>query len=144
MKTAHPSMSHLTEKDERFKSALMVARRAYETRKRKAGDGGDTSGLKKKFREGGGGRKQQAVEVRQAMFEWFVDIRGSLKARLPVKIFRNKCKEVYETWLRCQNEEVKEEVLFGFFRPLLLFQPYFLAFSRPLLLFQSLLLLCKT
>ena len=121
MKTAHPSMSHLTEKDERFKSALMVARRAYETRKRKAGDGGDTSGLKKKFREGGGGRKQQAVEVRQAMFEWFVDIRGSLKARLPVKIFRNKCKEVYETWLRCQNEEAKGEVLFGFFRPLLLF-----------------------
>ena len=49
VKTAHPSMSHLTEKDERFKSALMVARRAYETRKRKAGDGGDTQSSQKCF-----------------------------------------------------------------------------------------------
>ena len=110
MRTAHPSLAHLTKKDEKFSSACAAARRAYDTKKRKAGEGGgETSGLKKKFRESGGGRKAQAIEVRQAMFEWFVNVRGSLKTRLPVKIFRSKCKEVYENWLKCQKKELKEE-----------------------------------
>ena len=61
--------------------------------------------MKQKFRESGGGRKPQAIEVRQAMFEWFVDVRG----RLHVKIFRSKCIEVYESWLKSKKDEVKDE-----------------------------------
>ena len=64
------------------------------------------AGSKKKFRESGAGRKSQAVEVRQAAFEWFVDVRGSLKGRLPVTIFRSKCIELYQLWLEQQNEEI--------------------------------------
>lgn len=54
---------------------------------------------KKRFRSDGGGRKQQALEVREAAFQWFVDVRGSLKARLPLKMFKAKCQELYDTWL---------------------------------------------
>ena len=103
----YPSLANCKNEDPKFKKALMVARRSLETRenKRKCGDLID-AGSKKKFREPGGGRKSQALEVRQAAFEWFVDIRGSLKGRLPVKIFRAKCLELYQLWLEQQDEEI--------------------------------------
>ena len=36
----------------------------------------------KRFRESGGGRKCKPPEVREAMFEWFINVRGVLKGRL--------------------------------------------------------------
>ena len=36
----------------------------------------------------GGGRKSKAMEVRQALFTWFVDVRESLKVRLPRTMFK--------------------------------------------------------
>ena len=35
----------------------------------------------------GGERKLTMPDVRQVLFEWFADIRGTLKARLPRKMF---------------------------------------------------------
>ena len=59
---------------------------------------------KKKFRESGAGRKASAPEVREAMFQWFIDVRQVLKGRLPVKMFRSKCLQVYSEWLKQQPE----------------------------------------
>lgn len=54
--------------------------------------------------------------VRQALFEWFVDIRGTLKARLPRKMFKVQCKLFYEQqWLAQQPEEVLEDKRINFF-----------------------------
>ena len=70
VRTAYPSLANVSASDEKFQAAVKVATRAFENRKRKV-EGGEenVSGLKKKYRESGGGRKAQAVEVRQAMFE---------------------------------------------------------------------------
>ena len=50
--------------------------------------------FKKRFCESGGGRKCKALEVREAVFEWFIHVRGVLKRRLPINIFLSKCYQV--------------------------------------------------
>ena len=42
---------------------------------------------KKRLRESGEGRKWKAPEVREAIFQCFVNVRGVLKGRLPMKMF---------------------------------------------------------
>ena len=64
---------------------------------------------KKKFHERGGGRKSKAPEVREAMFEWFINVRGALKGSLPIKMFRTKCQQVYSEWLKQQPKTIPEE-----------------------------------
>ena len=39
----------------------------------------DAEPSKKRFRESEGGRKCKASEVREAMFEWFINVQGVLK-----------------------------------------------------------------
>ena len=43
------------------------------------------------------------------MFEWFINVRGVLKGRLPIKIFRSKYQQVYNEWLKQQPEPVREQ-----------------------------------
>ena len=50
---------------------------------------------KSKYRQTGGGRKITIPDVRQVLFEWHADIRGTLKARLPRKMFTTQCKFFY-------------------------------------------------
>ena len=38
---------------------------------------------KVKFRQAVGGRKKSVPEICETMYNWFIDIRSSLKARLP-------------------------------------------------------------
>ena len=64
---------------------------------------------KVKFLQAGGGRKKSVPEVRKAMYDWFIDIRSSLKARLPKSMFKVQCKVFYEQWLSQQEKEVPEE-----------------------------------
>ena len=63
---------------------------------------------KSKYRQTGGGQKLTIPDVRQVLFEWFVDIRGTLKARLPRKMFTTQCKFFYKQWLTQQPDEVPE------------------------------------
>ena len=63
---------------------------------------------KSKYRQTGG-RKLTIPYVSQVLFEWFVDIRGTLKARLPRKMFTTQCKFFYEQWLAQQLDEVPED-----------------------------------
>ena len=56
--------------------------------------------LEKKFRSVGGGRKAHALEVREALFHWFANVRTSLKARLPKALFLLPAKKLYADWLQ--------------------------------------------
>ena len=69
----------------------------------------DEEPSKKRFRDSRGERKCKAPEVREAMFEWFINVRGVLKGRLPIKIFRSKCQQVYGEWLKQQPKPAPEQ-----------------------------------
>ena len=43
------------------------------------------------------------------MYDWFIDIRSSLKARLPKSMFKAQCKIFHKQWLLQQEKEVPEE-----------------------------------
>ena len=64
---------------------------------------------KKRFRAEGAGRKPQAPEFRDQLFEWFIDVRTGLKGRLPKKIFVTKAQELYHAWLQRQPEQIPRE-----------------------------------
>ena len=67
--------------------------------------------------EPGAGRKSKAPEVRNALFQWFVDVYGSLKGRLPLKMFRSKAQSLHEEWIQDQDEETKAKDSLKFTRP---------------------------
>ena len=78
--------------DNNLSNALNFAKRCHE--KYLNDEFVDEKPSKKRFCESGGGRKCKALEVREAMFKWFVNVRGVLKGRLPIKMFRSKCQQV--------------------------------------------------
>ena len=43
------------------------------------------------------------------MFVWFINVQGLLKRRLPIKMFRSKCQQVYDEWIKHQPEPVFEQ-----------------------------------
>ena len=55
-----------------------------------------------------GERKTTISDVRDALFYWFVDIRGTLKAHLPRKMFETQCKIFQEQQPAQQSKEVPE------------------------------------
>ena len=57
---------------------------------------------------GGGGRKARALEVREMLFQWFVDVRTSYKARLPQALLPKK---FYAAWLHQHSHTPEEEQL---------------------------------
>ena len=62
----------------------------------------------KKVRATGAGRKKKAPEVRQPLFPWFVDVRETLKGRLPRRWFKLKANQLYDEWLE-QNSLLENE-----------------------------------
>ena len=87
--------------------ALKFAKRCYEKYLANYFEGEEPR--KKMFRESGVGRKCKAPEVKEAMFEWFINVRGVIKGRLPKEMFRTKCQQVYSKWLKQQPEPIPEE-----------------------------------
>lgn len=61
----------------------------------------------------GGGRKSKSPEVREALFSWFIDVRESLKGRLPRRMFKLKANALYEEWLRDNPTPESERLKFG-------------------------------
>ena len=57
------------------------------------------------FRQAGGGGKKYLPEVREAMYDWFMDICFGLKARLPKSMFKAQCKIFYEQCLRSRKRK---------------------------------------
>jgi len=56
-------------------------------------------GHRLRFRVSGAGRKQSVPELRQALFDWFVDSRSNLQGRLPIMMLRGKCEELYSQYV---------------------------------------------
>ena len=54
----------------------------------------DEEPSKKRFCESRGGRKCKAPEIREEIFEWFINVQGVLKEPLPMKMFRSRCQHV--------------------------------------------------
>ena len=104
----YPDLANMKNSDPNFRKACRMATRCYQN-KIKNDDDVAVDSSKKKFRVSGGGRKVRVPDVREAMFEWFVDGRTSLKARLPRKLFKMKCEEVYKAWLSDQTEEMRAD-----------------------------------
>ena len=102
----YTDLSKVKHDDPKLVNALKFAKRCYE--KYLANDFGEEPS-KKRFRESGAGRKCKAPEVREEMFEWFINVRGALKGRLPKKMFRAKCQQVYTDWLKQQPREIPDE-----------------------------------
>lgn len=61
-----------------------------------------------RFRVEGGGARQRAPEVRYALFEYYVDVRDSLKGRLPKKIFLAKARSLYKKWKEDRTKDGEE------------------------------------
>lgn len=62
----------------------------------------------KKIRTFGGSRKCKAVEVWKNLFQWFMDLRTSLKPRLPKSLFRLPANNFTRTcWNRTQMLKMK-------------------------------------
>ena len=113
-----PSLKDTPATHPKFKQAVSLANRCFESRKRGRDLDDDfhespSKNMKKAFREQGGGRKPIAPEVRQAVFEWFIDIRGSLKGRLPKKIFKLKCEELFQKWVDSRKEPTTQKLEFS-------------------------------
>ena len=88
-----------------MRSACKVAKRCYE----KLENGGFEDGVSRKtFLSLGGGRNARAVEVRDELFEWFIDVGTIFNARLPKALFLLQAKQFYEDWLQ-QHPDTPEE-----------------------------------
>ena len=59
---------------------------------------------KVKFCQAGGDKKKFIPEVCESMYDWFIGICSSLKARLQKSIFKAQCKMFYEQWLSQQEK----------------------------------------
>ena len=61
---------------------------------------------KSKYRKPGAGRRTTKPDVREALFDRFIDIHSTLKARLPRNMFKTQCQVFYDKWLAQQPEEI--------------------------------------
>ena len=108
VRTFYSDLADVPNDDPLFRRVIKLASRAYS----------DLDNLRdpslcppKKKRVTVAGRKAKAPEVRQALFSWFVDVRETLKGRLPRRLFKLKANQLYEEWLEQnpvpENERVK-------------------------------------
>ena len=107
-----PELKEVKHDHPELQNAVKLAKRALEILEKKTTEDDDDSqpsSSKKRCREEGGGRKKKVPGVRLALFDWFIDVRGSLKGRLPIKLFRAKAIALHEEWLKTQDEQTKEK-----------------------------------
>ena len=108
VRSFYSNLSEAKSDSQEIKNTCKLAKSCYE--KLEKGDFEDGVALKK-FRTTGGGRKSQAPEVREALFQWFIDVRTSLKARLPKSLFLLKAKKFYDDWLQQHLDTPEEQKL---------------------------------
>ena len=84
----------LKSNNKEFNTMLQFAKRCYKNYKDNKYAG--TKVTKGTYRLQGGGRKCKNMPVRLALFHWFIDVRTSLKGRLPIRLLVGKAKELCE------------------------------------------------
>ena len=89
-----------------YKSCIKFVRRCEEllTTRQCDIEGNDVSN---KFRVAGAGAPKKAIDLRNELFQYFIDIRSSLKARLPKNIFQAKARSLYTEYCKLQREQGK-------------------------------------
>jgi hypothetical protein len=87
--------------DPAFQAALSVAKRAYISFYVKPSDEAPPEKmLKKTFRlPGKSGPKIRAPEIRDGLYEWLVDVRSAVKARIPRTILKAKAEDLQVKWI---------------------------------------------
>ena len=88
--------------DNNLRKAVKFAKRCHE--KYLNHEFVDEKPSKKRFCLSGRGKKCKAPKDKEAMFEWFINVRGVLRGRLPIKMFQSKEQKVYNEWLKKQPE----------------------------------------
>ena len=104
----HKDLKGLKKDDPVMKKAVKLGKRCYDQQMKNQLQIVELP-TKSKFRNPGGERKVTAPEVREALYDWFIDVRGSLKARLPRSLFKTQAKFFNDSWWSQQFEEVKEK-----------------------------------
>ena len=64
-----------------------------------------------KFRVAGAGVPRKFPSVRKKLFDFFIDIRSSLKAKFPKKIFLAKTESLYRDYCKWKREVVEPQKL---------------------------------
>ena len=103
----YADLSNVKQDDPKLVKALKFAKRCHEQFLLNDFGWGTTS--PERFRERGTGRKSKTLEVLEAMFGWFFNIRETLKGHLPIKMFRSKCQPFYLEWLEQQPVPIAED-----------------------------------
>ena len=103
VRTFYKDMKDIKFEDKNFKMACKIASRSFESLTELS----DSRAMS-------GGRKKSAPDVREALFTYFVDIRGSLKARFPKRLLTLKARQLYSDWIT-QNplQENERPLKFG-------------------------------
>ena len=104
----YPDLKDLKHNDPQLTKALKLGKRCLDQALKAENDISEPP-TKKRYRQSGGGRKVVAPSVREALYDWFIDIRGSLKARLPRSLFKAQAKFFYDHWLEQQSDEIKNQ-----------------------------------
>ena len=106
----YPDVAKVKTDDPNFCKAVKLATRCYNEIEQVRDP---STCVPSKKRAIGGGRKSKAPEVREALFSWFVDVRESLKGRLPRRLFKLKANALYEEWLHDNPTPESEKLKFG-------------------------------
>ena len=61
--------------------------------------------LSNKFRVAGAGTPKKAIDLRNDLFQYYIDIRSSLKAKLPKNILLAKARSLYTEYCKLQREQ---------------------------------------
>ena len=104
----YSDLNGLKNDDPVMKKAVKLGKRSYENQIASQCDIKEPP-TKSKFRNPSGGKKVTAPEVREPLYDWFIDTRGSLKARLPRSLFKAQAKFFYDNWWSQQSDEVKKQ-----------------------------------
>ena len=107
-----PDLKNATNNDSEFKSAKSFVSRCltkFENGQFNI-EGNDGAN---RYRLLGAGPPRKAVELRESLFDFFIDIRYSLKGRLSVYLLKLKAEELYATYRQLKQEarEVPEDIV---------------------------------
>ena len=96
-----------------FKSATKFVSRCLEKLDRGEFDAEENS-RSDKYRVLGAGKPKYAVEVRQALFSFFIDVRTSQKGHLPQSILISEPKQIYNEYfdIKRQSGEMPDQLKF--------------------------------
>ena len=104
-----PDLKNANYNSPAFEAALQVARRAYLKYINPSDEEVPARRLKNTFRQPGKtGPKIKAPEVRDGLYEWIVDVRTAVKARIPRALLKVKAEELQNNWI-LENPEASIE-----------------------------------